>query len=167
MGYKVNDKEYSFNSLKNQSIKDKFINREIYTCISDMTDHLFTYDGDGYASWDEWDNLYMPKCPQCGYYCQDSDFKETDDGDGYICPSCGEVLDEIPDFEPQEIYEYWLVSNWFGEKLRDLGEPVFERWSAWIWGRGCTGQAISLDNVVGRVCESLEILEGQNHEWNV
>lgn len=167
MSYKVNNKEYSFDSLKNQSIKDKFINREIYTCISDMADHLFTYNSDGYASWDEWDNLYMPMCPECGYFSQESNFEETDDCDGYICPYCGETLDEIPDSEPQEIYEYWLISNWFGEKLRDLGEPVFERWGAWIWGRCCTGQAISLDGVIGRVCESLEILEGQKYEWNV
>ena len=67
----------------------------------------------------------------------------------------------------QEILEYWIVSPWLGEKLREKGEPVLERWGGWIWGRTCSGQAILLDNVISEICYEMEILEGQQYEWNI
>ena len=120
-------KKYAYNSIKNQAIKDQFVQREVLACISDMADYLFGYDGDKYADWEEWENLT----------------------------------------ELQEIYEYWIVTPWLGEKLRDKGEPVLERWGGWIWGRTCTGQAILLDGVISEICYDMGILEGQPHEWNI
>lgn len=51
----------------------------------------------------------------------------------------------------KEIYEYWLVSPYLGEKLRENGEAVLERYGAWVWGRTCTGQTISLDGVMRKI----------------
>lgn len=49
-----------------------------------------------------------------------------------------------------EIYEYWIVSNWFGRKLSEAGEKVIDDIMGVgpIWCRGCTGQSISLDGVI-------------------
>ena len=150
-------KHYDYNSSKNQTIKGQFVQREVYACISDMAEHLFSYEGDKYADWNEWENLYIARCPECG---------ETVDY-GVECPHCGAIYEEEPETEPQEIYEYWIVSPWLGEKLRDKGEPVLERWSGWIWGRTCTGQAILLDSVISSICYDMGILEGQPHEWKI
>lgn len=164
-------KHYDYNSSKNQAIKDQFVRREVYACISDMAEYLFSYDGDKYADWDEWENLYVTRCPGCGEIVDE--WKEIDETDivyiemdyGVKCPHCGEIFEEEPEPEPQEIYEYWIVSPQLGEKLRDKGEPVLERRDGWIWGRTCTGQAILLDNVISEICYEMEILEGQPHEW--
>jgi len=54
--------------------------------------------------------------------------------------------------EPQEIYEWWLVSTWLAKKLKEKGHPVIiNRYGASLWGRCCTGQAILIDNVIRRL----------------
>ena len=174
-------KRYDYNSSKNQSIKMQFVRREVYACISDMAEYLFSYDGDKYADWDEWENLYITHCPECGEVVDE--WKEIDETDvehiisdeianeymdyGVKCPHCDAIHEEEPEAEPQEIYEYWIVSSWLGEKLREKGEPVLERGGGWIWGRTCTGQAILLDNVISEICYDMGILEGQPYEWKV
>lgn len=58
-----------------------------------------------------------------------------------------------------EIYEYWLVSNYLGEKLEARGESVVETdfFHQPIWGRATTGQAIRMDGVIKAI--ALELLE--------
>ena len=158
-------KHYDYDSIKNQAIKEQFVQREVKACISDMAEHLFSYDGDKYADWAEWENLYITRCPECG---ETVDEWEEVEGEGYKCPHCGAIHEEEPEAEPQEkIYEYWIVTPWLGKKLRDKGEPVLERSGGWIWGRTCTGQAISLDSVISSICYDMGILEGQPHEWKI
>lgn len=67
--------------------------------------------------------------------------------------------------EPNEVYEWWTVSNWLCGKLKAKGQVVLEDEN--IWGRCTTGQAILLDGVISDICEDLEILEGQKNEWKV
>lgn len=94
------------------------------------------------------------------------DEDEWDEMDyGVKCPYCGTIHEEEPETDPQEIYEYWIVTPWLGEKLREKGEPVLKRHGGWIWGRTCSGQAIALDWVISLICYDMGILEGQPHEW--
>lgn len=176
-------KRYNYDSSKNQTIKRQFVQREVYTCISDFAEYLFSHDGDKYADWDEWENLFVAHCPECGEAVDE--WEEVDETDveyikiisdeianGYMdhgvkCPHCDALYAEEPEAEPQEIYEYWIVSSWLGEKLREKGEPVLARGGGWIWGRTCTGQAILLDHVISEICYDMEILEGQAREWKV
>lgn len=60
-----------------------------------------------------------------------------------------------------EIYEHWLVQDWFARRLRDHGELVVEFMGLTIWGRGCTGQAIALDYGIQRIAA-----EVYADEWN-
>ena len=64
-----------------------------------------------------------------------------------------------------EVYEHWVVSNWFGRKLEERGQPVFDIMGDTVWGRTCTGQAIALDSVVFDIGYSMSILPGQANEW--
>lgn len=153
------------NSVKNQQIKHDFVYREVYACISDMAEYLFDYDGDGYASFDEFEN-YEPtlRCPHCGNEveekCEASDSEE--ETSMFYCSYCDRDIDPCDvDEEYPEIYEYWLVSPWLGAKLKDHGEVVLERYGAWVWGRQCTGQAILLDGVISRICEGIGLLEDE------
>jgi len=65
--------------------------------------------------------------------------------------------------EPQEPYEWWMVSGWLCQKLKEKGQVVLEDEN--IWGRCTSGQAILLDSVISEICHDLEILEGQKNEW--
>jgi hypothetical protein len=73
---------------------------------------------------------------------------------------------QIEEEIPKEPLEWWLVTGWFGEKLKGYGEVFVEIFGETWWGRTCTGQAILLDYVIGKIGEDMEILEGQsNHKF--
>jgi len=57
--------------------------------------------------------------------------------------------------DQQEIYEYWIVTEWFYEKLKELNEPVIEWENLYIWGRTCTGQSIALDYTIDDIRKTL------------
>lgn len=65
--------------------------------------------------------------------------------------------------EPQEIFEYWILSSFLIDKLSQLGHPVIK--SENIWGRCTTGQSIMLDYAITKICADMEILEGQDNSW--
>ena len=45
----------------------------------------------------------------------------------------------------QEVFEHWLCSNWFIDRLKEQNEPILETDLETWWGRTCSGQAIYLD----------------------
>lgn len=72
----------------------------------------------------------------------------------------------ILDTKPEEIYEWWAVTNWFGEKLKEQGCVVIEAWGKSYWGRCTTGQSISLDGCIVNIAKSMQILDGMENEWS-
>lgn len=59
------------------------------------------------------------------------------------------VCDEYNlDPENIEVYEHWVVTDWLARKLAEKGELTGEIAGLTIWGRCCTGQSISMDNVI-------------------
>lgn len=165
MGYTVNGKEYDYFSSTNQDILRKLVNREVCACISDMAEHLFSYDDDTYDVWDNWENLTYEACPHCGEALDDDTCDLLNSGEEAVCSWCEEVIDSA-DTRQAEIYEYWIVTPWFGEKLAAHGEPIYNRWGGDIWGRCTTGQSMVLDYVIAQIAHELGILEGQEHDWS-
>lgn len=115
------------------------------------------------------DNTY--ECPICGLEYGDShDAKECcgEDTEVYRC-SCGKILnqDEYDELiRPAEIYEWWAVSHWFGEKLREQEQVVIESWGKSYWGRCSTGQSISLDDCIVNIAKDMKILDGMDNDWS-
>ncbi|MEN0109087.1 MAG: hypothetical protein AAF805_00040 [Planctomycetota bacterium] len=72
---------------------------------------------------------------------------------------------DICDPHTREALEHWIVSDWFAARLAERGEITGELIGLTIWGRTCSGQAISLDGVVREIAQSMEILPGQRHAW--
>lgn len=71
-----------------------------------------------------------------------------------------DIEDKITDLrreseEPQEIFEWWAVSDWFAYKMRQEKEPILDAGSCLVWGRGCTGQAIYMDGLIQRMAKEL------------
>ena len=66
MKYVCGEQIYDADSSVNQRIKGLLVDREVYACISDMAENLFSEDEDAYGSWEDWENLSAKKCPECG-----------------------------------------------------------------------------------------------------
>lgn len=110
-------------------------------------------------------------CPVCG-----ESHKSVDEARNccasesvYKCCSCGTIYnrydyDNLTEFP--EIYEWWAVSKWFGEKLREQGCVVIEQYGKSLWGRETTGQAISLDGCIINIAKKMGILEGMENDWS-
>jgi hypothetical protein len=54
-----------------------------------------------------------------------------------------------------EAEEHWIVTDWFGDELKERGEMVGEVLNLTIWGRTTSGQAISMDYVVQDVLKDI------------
>ncbi len=147
-----------YNSTINQEIKGKFIQREVLTCFSYEMDAILNTEAGDLPSWDDIENAYsFPECcPHCGEGLPLEEDMESDK-----CPDCEQYIET----EPQEIFEWWIVTEYLYNKLKTLGEPVLEWGNNCYWGRCTTGQAILLDRVISEICDDMEILEGQKYQW--
>ena len=56
--------------------------------------------------------------------------------------------------EKLEIFEYWAVENWLAKQLEKQGEIIFDCLDFIVWGRQCTGQAISMDGVIKDIAKN-------------
>lgn len=55
-----------------------------------------------------------------------------------------------------EIYEWWAISEWLADELRDIHEPILSNEYGIWWGRTCTGQAIILDGTIQQIVERID-----------
>lgn len=158
-------KTIDYNSVENQRIKSAFVQREVMTCFSYEMDAVLNASSEGAKDlpmWDEIENLYVRVCPHCGEPFEDVSGEAMQE----TCQSCGQRdRDNDAETEMQEIFEWWIVTNWLYEKLKEKNEPVLEWGNNYYWGRTCTGQAIMLDWVISEICAEMEILQGQKYEW--
>lgn len=148
-----------YNSNVNQDIKGQFIQREVYTSFSYEMDNILKasmqISNSDLPSWEDIENLYsLPEeCYNCG--------EKLDNIEDDICPKCNEYIDS----EMAEIYEWWIVSEYLYNKLKEKGYCVLEWGNNYYYGRCCTGQAILLDYNISLICEDMEILQGQKYSW--
>ena len=66
------------------------------------------------------------------------------DEDGYLETLKDSVRDNC---EPAEPYEWWRVTKWLCEQLRNQGEVVLDNDYGCWWGRQTTGQSMIMDGV--------------------
>lgn len=68
-----------------------------------------------------------------------------------------DILDELREGieegrDPDEIFEYWLVSSDLAKKLKKKGEAVvLDFYGRSVWGRTTSGQACFMDTVIGEI----------------
>lgn len=115
------------------------------------------------------DNQIGYLCPVCGGWFETVEEAKDccgDDSEVYRCQECGSIhsINDV-DERQEEIYEWWAVSKWLGEKLQEQGCVVIESWGKSYWGRTTTGQSISLDGCIVDIAKDMKILEGMEHEW--
>jgi len=60
------------------------------------------------------------------------------------------------ELEVSEVFEYWIVVDWFAEELQKRGEVIdMDFYGLTIWGRCTTGQSISMDWVVQDILKDI------------
>jgi hypothetical protein len=142
--------------------------------IPDYTNAVYHYIVDGDLGWDDLEMI----ADQVGYFSDalaeigapdgvEEDWLEANpekikdlrktvynliDADEFEQVGLDASLD--PDYD--EIYEFWIVSDWLAAKLREQGEVVVDYLGFTIYGRGCTGQSIYLDGNIRRIMKDLD-----------
>jgi hypothetical protein len=123
------------NNNTNQSIKDQFIQRHVYANVNSLVEYII----------------------QKGFEDSNAPFTIDDIENMYI------EDEETGESEMQEVFSWFIVSEFLAEKLKEKNEPIINNEN--IWGRGTFGQAISLDYVITEICAEIEILENQEYSW--
>jgi hypothetical protein len=178
------------NSSANQTIKQKFIGREVFCNVGTLVEYcllMAEHNSQAPFGYDDIENFYsLPE-----YRGEYADFdggtdaerdaeierlKEVIEGieDQNTSPSDFKSVDKITEeieilenleSEPQEVLEWWAVSSYLFDKLKEKGHPVVDVGSCYVWGRCTSGQAILLDYVITQICAEMGILDGQENSW--
>lgn len=86
-------------------------------------------------------------------------FRDPEEGDEIFLKFARH--DEEYDIEEFPL-EFWAVSDWLGNSLREHGETVVEVGNAFVWGRHTSGQALYADGVIQKIYEEKYIGEYEN-----
>lgn len=178
-----------YNSIQNQQIKGQFVDKHIYAGVTSLVEFVLKTGSEQAVApftLDELDNDIHFEDQNGNCYSESERHyqlvaweEELDQLNDQLAdaPDSPGLLSSIEKLETDisilqdaderylEIYEWWIVSRYLGEKLKKHGQPVLEDGQNYYWGRCTTGQAILLDAVIGRICEEMLILDGQKHSW--
>jgi len=168
------------NDGKNQGIKQKFVGQHVYCNVGSLCEYAlskgfedsnapFTIDDiENYYSYPEYIGTYANFNGGNDDQRQEEierlkDWDRTEENKEDVESEIEEL--ENLESEPSEIYEWWAVSEYLYDKLKDMGHCVVDAGSCYVWGRTTTGQAILLDYCISIICAEMEILEGQSNAW--
>ncbi len=122
-----------------QDITQKFIYPHILRNKSSLVYDLGLLEVAGFL-YEDIENLFMTDEEIIKWHLDDIEIEGKE--------ITAEDLDDFRYDNPKEIFEWYLVSDWFIDRLREINEPVIDNDYGEYWGRCCTGQAIYLDFVI-------------------
>ena len=136
--------------IEKQKNLNQFTDNELFACQSMLVEESLSQ---GIFSYDDIENLYrsfdavLNSSSICSLCQNEAKWVDSETGE---CQECFEDTQTA-----QEVYEWWLVSGWLAEKLREHGEPVLDNNFGTWWGRCCTGQAVYMDGVIRKIYDDL------------
>ena len=66
------------------------------------------------------------------------------------------LLDSLQNLdENSEIMEWWLVTPYMAELLKEKGEVILSDYDCCWWGRQTSGQALYMDGVIQEIAEQI------------
>lgn len=176
------------NSLGNQKIKGKFVERHVFAKVNTLVEFvLASPDFNPPFTWDDVNNANYYEDWTGQRYNAKERLEKLEEYERLI-DELTESMGELPSYEErdnldslidsrndllratwqrQEVIEWWLVSDWLAEKLTGHREPTVSDGDGSYWGRTISGQAIKMDEMIHQICEDLQILEGQADEWKL
>ena len=164
---------YTRHGPKADEAAERLIRNEVLACQSMLVDaHLAATqrgkmpgDISTHWEWDDVENLYPDPSDWSPQKCWDW-LREHVTKPPEIEKGTGEnhehwelrLRDAVRDHaEPAEVYEWWLITEWLAEQLRELGEPILETDYGTWWGRTCTGQGILGDGTFQEIAHKLDM----------
>lgn len=145
--------------LKIHALAEKYLNRDVLKCDTLLVDTLMRKSQDDLSyvvsefSVDKIEN-YLDTSIEAiedflSYHSKSDDWHNLDYHEK-------EQLAYDSGFEPQphEIFEWWAVTPWLANELKEFDQPVLSNDFGDWWGRTCTGQAIILDGILQKIAES-------------
>lgn len=159
-------------SVKSENIAkvSKHIDREILCCVSTEVEFILSMEHQGHHTPYTREDI-ANRCIDNSLEIEELENElaeveaETvgvDDNEEDLNEKIDELEEKIYELkseeeEEQEIFEWWKVSSYLCNRLDEWGEPVIKDYN--IWGRTCTGQAISLDAVMHYIAKEDGIVE--------
>lgn len=153
--------------LDTEEQTQRIISQEILSNQTMLVEHLLSgYDEANKFSIEYIENLYYtPKEELLEYIENTLDNTEINDllddlGEDWLKDLTQEQLEEITqehgfESEPQEVFQWYLVTSYLGDKLKDIGEPVLENAYGIWWGRTCCNQSIETDGTIQKIVDNL------------
>ena len=66
------------------------------------------------------------------------------------------IWDSLQNFdESSEVLEWWLVTPYMAELLKEKGEVILSDYDCYWWGRQTSGQALCMDEVIQEIAEQM------------
>lgn len=151
----------------------EFVSREVVYCVSTLVYDLTR--GEAEPDYEEsnielWrpvvgEDAYCEAAEAAGWTGPHKDefgatYFKNDDGSTWCAATWEELCREhdIDNAEEYagEVYEHWIVSTRFADKLEVHGERIVRDWHGlMIWARTTTGQAIAMDGVIADIYAEL------------
>lgn len=134
------------NEETKQQRADRLVAQEVYCNVNGLIEMIQTMAND--SSQFEWESY--------AFTCEPTDEQVKE----YIADNTTEIYTPDEDearseLQFVEVLEYWAVSEWLADKLKENGEAVTEFGSTQVWGRTTSGQAIAIDRVIEDITEEL------------
>ena len=134
---------------KQEKLRD-FVNKEVYCSQTMLIDELLK---NGTLDYGDIVNYYANLDEEV-----DEAIKDIMADDDSLSEEEAEkqAIDDLKaDQLPQEIFEWWVVSDFLAGRLEANDEPILKSDFGTWWGRTCNGQAILLDGVIEKIFDSL------------
>ena len=66
------------------------------------------------------------------------------------------LLDSLQNFDDSsDVLEWWLVTPYMAELLKEKGEVILSDYDCYWWGRQTSGQALYMDGVIQEIAEQM------------
>ena len=68
------------------------------------------------------------------------------------------IWDSLQNFnENSEVLEWWLVTPFMADMLKNNGEVILAAYDCYWWGRQTSGQGLSMDWVIQKIAEDMSM----------
>ena len=146
----------------------RYVQVEVLTLANELgeTGHRAFYDGtegveleNEYSTpeKDTYDVVHQSACDVSLHEGDPDNFDWEDRTPNPDGPPCDLDCGDDPEPEIQDVMQWFIVSTWLANRLREIDEPVLDYMGLELWGRTCCGQGIVLDGTFQNISRRLGV----------
>jgi hypothetical protein len=144
---------------------DAFVQREVVYCVSHLVSEILPAAMQGYIGGSSFNEDDAYKLAGRTYWVPVEDdgsewpveLESEEDCQTWIDANRSEeCYTYTPEERTDEALEHWIVSDYLADRLEEHGEIIVrDFFGLTIWGRCCSGQAISMDGVIQEIYKEM------------